>query len=87
MAQEHPLEGLKAARLKAGLTRQALAEAIGVTPTSYDRFENGTRRIYFDRVIVLAKTLGVSIDSLLHAPEDGAAAAARELAGWDVEPV
>lgn len=85
MSVRHCLEGLKPARLRAGLTRQEVADAAGVTITSYDRFESGVRRCYFDRVCVIADLLGVTTEELRRHPDDSTVVAANELATWDLE--
>jgi transcriptional regulator with XRE-family HTH domain len=69
--QQHVLAGLKPLRLARNLTRDDMAAAIGVTATSYDRFENGTRRLYFDKACALADRLSCSLDELRHDPGAG----------------
>lgn len=84
MATTHPLQNLKALRLSKGVSREAMADAISVAPTSYDRYENGTRRIYFDKACALADTLGVSLDEFRKEPgPDDTVVAQAELAGWE----
>jgi transcriptional regulator with XRE-family HTH domain len=61
---QHSLSGLKPLRLARNMTREHLAAIIGVTATSYDRFENGIRRLYFDKACALADALGCSLDAL-----------------------
>ena len=72
----HPLSGIKSARLKAGINPHVLAEAIGVGVRSYYRYEEGRRRIYFDKACVLADTLGISLDQLRSDPDAAASAPA-----------
>lgn len=67
MSVYHCLIGLKAIRLHRRMQVKEAAHLIGVQPTSYARFEAGTRRIYFDRVVLLAKALDCSIDNLTQA--------------------
>lgn len=88
--------GLKDARLKAGIDPQVLADRIGVNLRSYYRFENGTRRLYFDKACALADALGCSLDELRSAPEvaaetsvvvnspDAPPGIADELRGWEL---
>lgn len=98
---QHALAGLKPRRIARNLSREDMAGAIGVTATSYDRFENGTRRLYFDKACVLADTLGCSLDDLRCDPNAVAEAqpdivvnlarddvAAADVLGpdWSVEP-
>lgn len=85
MSSSHCLAGLKAARIRSGIAVDVLADRLGVSATSYYRFEAGTRRIYFDRVCALADALGCSIDDLRHAPEDGTVVAAAALDGWEAD--
>lgn len=80
----NPLAGLKYQRIRTNTDPQLLADAIGVALGSYYRYEKGTRRIYLDRAIALAKTIGCSVDDLTRAPTpDAMAAAAVELEGWE----
>jgi hypothetical protein len=41
---------------------------LGITVTSYNRFERGERRAYFDQVLTIAKMLDVSIEQLTREP-------------------
>lgn len=65
---------------------QVLADAAGVSLTSYYRFEDGTRRCYFDKVCCMADAMGVSTDMLRRDPEAPAIAAA-EADGTVVPPL
>lgn len=59
MMGTHPLEGLKSIRDELGVTAVELAERLGVTRTTYYRFESGKRRAYWDQVDTIADYLGV----------------------------
>ncbi len=58
-------ERLKKLRLQNGVTQKAIAEGIGVTSVSVQRFEYGTARPKLDTVIKLADFFNVSTDYLL----------------------
>ncbi len=58
-------KNLKYYRLKAGLTKKALAEASGLTPMSISHYESGDRRPGMDSLNSLAGALGVSLADLL----------------------
>jgi transcriptional regulator with XRE-family HTH domain len=83
MPSAHCLEGLKPARIRTGIEVEALAESMGVSVTSYYRYEAGHRRIYFDKACRLADALGVSLDDLRRAPASDTVVAAAALGGWD----
>lgn len=86
MSLNHCLAGLKTARIRAGVNVSILADRIGVTVTTYYRYEAGQRRIYLDRAVVLASMLGCTVDDLTRAPgPDDTVVAAQALAGWDAE--
>jgi transcriptional regulator with XRE-family HTH domain len=70
MPIDHYLVGLKPIRRYRGLSLAEAGDLIGVTSTSYARFEAGTRRIYFDKACVLADALGCSIADLRHFHSD-----------------
>jgi transcriptional regulator with XRE-family HTH domain len=89
---DHPLSGLRSARIEAGVEPQILAERIGVHINSYYRFESGQRRLYFDKAVVLADALGVSLDRLRRDPVHGRprrpgpvgdSTVVAQLAGWE----
>lgn len=63
---QHCLEGLRTIRKVRRISPTELAERIGVTPASYSRYEVGTRRMYVDQLLVVAKRLGVRMDDLAH---------------------
>ncbi len=58
----HCLINLKAIRLTAGVKPAELAKRLGITPATYYRYENGSRRIYFDQAVTLATTLGCKVE-------------------------
>ena len=62
-------ETIKAARLKAGLTQQALGEALGYEGTSADstvrRWEAGSRPVPIEKIRKLAELLQITLDSLI----------------------
>ncbi len=58
-------ERLKKLRLQNGVTQKAIAEGIGVTSVSVQRFEYGTAKPKLDNVIKLADFFNVSTDYLL----------------------
>jgi transcriptional regulator with XRE-family HTH domain len=64
MGLPHCLIGLRQIRRARKISVADIAEVIGVASTSYLRFENGTRRIYFDKVVKIAQRLGVRTDDL-----------------------
>ena len=49
-------------RLAHGLSRQQLAELIGVTHQQLQKYEKGTNRIAAGRLLLIAKALGKSVD-------------------------
>jgi transcriptional regulator with XRE-family HTH domain len=83
LAFTHCLEGLKAARIKAGVEPHALADRIGVDVRSYYRYEAGKRPITFDKACALADTIGCSLDDL-RKPDDGTVVAAA-LGDWTAD--
>lgn len=56
---------LRQARLKAGLTQSALAEAIGCNQSDISRIESGQRDITLERLKAIAAVLGVPVAHLL----------------------
>ena len=58
-------EELKAARIKAGLTQQQIADEIGITKSTYCGYETAKRNPDPQRIKQLAKVLHVSADALL----------------------
>ena len=58
-------EELKAARIKAGLTQQQIADEIGITKSTYCGYETAKRNHDPQRIKQLAKVLHISADTLL----------------------
>jgi len=52
-------------RLGKGLSREGLAETIGVTQQQLQKYEKGINRISVGRLVLIANRLGESIDSFL----------------------
>ena len=55
-------EELKAARIKAGLTQQQIADEIGITKSTYCGYETAKRNPDPQRIKQLAKVLHISAD-------------------------
>jgi DNA-binding XRE family transcriptional regulator len=65
---------LRQARVMAGMTRQSLASAIGVTATTLRRYETGTRRMPPARLAAAVVLLGLPLSWFFRepdAPDDG----------------
>lgn len=58
-------ERLKAARLRLGLTQEALAEELNVTKASVSAWENGREKPGFRLLSDLRAVLGLSLDDLI----------------------
>lgn len=58
-------EELKAARIKAGLTQQQIADEIGITKSTYCGYETAKRNPDPQRIKQLAKVLHIYADTLL----------------------
>ena len=58
-------ESIKAARLAAKMTQQAVADHLGIDRSSYARYETGTREPDMDTLHRLANLFSVSSDYLL----------------------
>ena len=58
-------KNLKYYRLKAGLTKKALAEASGLTPMAVTHYEAGDRKPSMESLLTLTSALGVSLADLL----------------------
>lgn len=54
------MQTLRDLRKQAGYSVTAVAEVLNVTPRAYTRYEQGTRRIGIDQVLVLAEIYGVT---------------------------
>lgn len=64
-------ERLRELRQEKGLSLNAMAKAVGMTPPGYLRLEDGTVGKGFEKLPIIAKKLGCSIDRLF--PEMDAA--------------
>jgi transcriptional regulator with XRE-family HTH domain len=58
-------ERIKEARIARDMTRKALAEKIGATPSLLTNYENGDRVPSLQNLIAIARTLETSADFLL----------------------
>lgn len=58
------MEGLKAARLKKGLTQLELAQMLGVVRETVSLWESGTNRVNSEMLVRLSKILDCSVDFL-----------------------
>lgn len=58
-------EAVRAARVQRGMSRKALAAAIGVSPTQIYRIESGRSGANIETLQKIAQTLGVPVSSLL----------------------
>lgn len=65
-------ERLKELRIQRGLTQKAVAEATGIAPVAYQRYEYGTREPAFQKFIALADYFGVTLDYLAGRSDDPA---------------
>ena len=70
-------EELKAARIKAGLTQQQIADEIGITKSTYCGSETAKRNPDPQRIKQLAKVLHISADTLLDTGIEKAPASAE----------
>jgi transcriptional regulator with XRE-family HTH domain len=52
-------------RLKAGLSRHALAEQVGIQPSDVDRSETGQRRVHVVELFHWCKACGSSLDAFV----------------------
>jgi len=53
-------------RLSAGMTRQDLAEKLGITHQQLQKYEKGVNRISVSRLVDIAKNLNVSISTFFN---------------------
>lgn len=74
-------EELKAARMKAGLTQQQIADTIGITKSTYCGYETAKRSPDPARIKQLAKVLHVSADTLLGTQTEKSPAPAKAETG------
>jgi transcriptional regulator with XRE-family HTH domain len=65
---QHSLSGLRPRRTLLRIPATQLASRLGVTTTTYNRFERGERRAYFDQAIALAAALGCTLEQLRRPP-------------------
>lgn len=65
MARSIP-ELLRLVRVSKGISQEWIAEKIGLSLTSYGRYERGQTEITFSSVIKLAKIYGLSLDEFFH---------------------
>ena len=61
---------LRELRKAKGLTMKELGEAIGVTESAVGLYENGRRKPDYEKLQLIARTLGCSIDELFAGPDD-----------------
>lgn len=76
---------LKDLREDKDLNQSEIAEVIATSQSYYAQYENGKRQIPFDRVIVLAKFYGVSIDYIAGLTNDKRGLTRSELADEETE--
>lgn len=62
------LKNIKAERVRAGLTQDQLAKKLGISGTSYNLKENGSRQFTVDELMLIAATLSTDPDTLLKMP-------------------
>ena len=58
-------EQLRKARIEAGLTQQQVADAMGITNSTYCGYETGKRQPDVQKIKQLSRILGISGDALL----------------------
>lgn len=58
-------ENLKDARLRAGLTQQEVADALGVTKAAVCTWESGTSKPRMGKMTEIAEVLGTSVPELM----------------------
>ncbi|GAA3958288.1 XRE family transcriptional regulator [Gordonia caeni] len=74
---------LKHLRLRREVTLTQLAEATGISASTLSRLESGLRRPTLEQLLPLARYYGVTIDSLVDAPQSADPRIdLRPLAGW-----
>lgn len=56
---------LKEARDGAGMSQKEVADAVGVTPSAYANYEQGTREPAFKVLVKICEALDISADYLL----------------------
>jgi len=60
--EKHVGSKIRDRRIMLGLTQQGLADAIGVTYQQAHKYEKGINRISASRLLLIAQTLGTSVD-------------------------
>lgn len=78
-------ERLKGLREDKDLNQKEIAEIMGTSQSYYAQYENGKRPIPFDRVVILAKFYGVSIDYIAGMTNDKRGLTRSELAEEETE--
>ena len=68
MKQNSFLDNIKAERVRAGLTQEELAKKVGISVTSYNLKETGTRQFSVDELMLIANALGTDPEALLKMP-------------------
>lgn len=63
---------LKELRNARNLSQKTIAEAVGMAPMAYQRYEYGTREPAFSKLIALADFFDVSLDYLVGRSDDPA---------------
>lgn len=58
-------DGIRAARLKAGLSQEALADAAGIDRSHMSRIERGKRNVSFLNLCKIAEALGVPVSQIV----------------------
>ena len=80
---------IKEARERVGLSQKELATALGIKPTTFNGYENGTHDPKSDVLILIAKKCGTSVDFLLGCTDDpspkGAIKKAPAISGSDIQ--
>jgi transcriptional regulator with XRE-family HTH domain len=60
----HPLSSVRTRRQLLDIPASQMAARLGCTVTTYNRFERGERRCYFDQAITIAAMLGCTLNEL-----------------------
>lgn len=81
-----PMRWMRTARDAQGLTLDQLAEATGIDRATLNRYELGRQAPSFDRGLLVARVLGVSLDSIARGESDTGRAACA-LPGNDKAPL
>lgn len=62
------MRGLKAIRMRLGMTQEKMGEVTGIAPNTLSRYERGALTPSADAVSKIAKALNVTTDELLNGP-------------------